>query len=240
MFQRPDQPEKIIEKIQAGDTELRNRFVTDSIPEIKHWVRRTTHSFYAENDDIFSIALYAFNQAVDKFRFNANVPFFSYAYLLVKHRLFDWMRYQKKNTPEHPFSDLKTAEGQPFEEQYMDPQSVSFTEKMEVRDSLIHLEAQLEQFDLSIQKMTSKFPRHRDSQIMCIKIAKTLSGDEMLYQTFIEKHYLPGAELARRCQIPIKTIEKNRANIILITLLIRSNLQTIQFYLNSYEKETMS
>lgn len=239
MFQRPDQPEKIIERIQAGDTELRNRFVTDCIPEIKHWVRRTTHSFNAEHDDVFSIALYAFNQAIDRFKIDANVPFFSYAYLLMKHRLFDWIRNQKQHSSEHPFSDFQTAEGKTFEEQHMDPQSVAFTEKMEVRDSLLQLEAHLEQFDLSLPKLTSKFPQHRDSQAMCIRIAKALSGDEMLYRTFIEKHKLPGAELARRCRVPIKTIEKNRANIILVTLLLKSNLQTIQFYIRSYEKETV-
>lgn len=79
MFRRPDQPEKLINRIQAGDEKLRNQFITDSVPEIKHWVRRITRSFFAEQEDEFSIALEGFNQAIDRFSSHMNVPFYSYA-----------------------------------------------------------------------------------------------------------------------------------------------------------------
>jgi len=113
MFQRPDQPEMLIKRIQAGDEQLRNQFIAASVPEIKHWVRRITRSFWAEQEDEFSIALQGFNQAIDHFQRQYGCSFYSYANMIIKHRLFDWIRRQKANQHTMPFSDCDSADGCP-------------------------------------------------------------------------------------------------------------------------------
>ena len=52
----------------------------------------------------------------------------------------------------------------------------------------------------------------------------------------LKKHRLPGAELARRCQVSVKTIEKNRSSIILLTLLMRSDLQVYSILYRSFSR----
>jgi RNA polymerase sigma factor len=237
MFQRPDQPEKLIERIQAGDEQLRNQFIAESVPEIKHWVRRITRSFFAEQEDEFSIALEGFNQAIDRFSSNMNVPFYSYANLIIKHRLFDWIRRQKTHQHTLPFSDCDSADGLPIEDQLSDPKSELISQNLEISESLLQLELQLEQFGFNLPGLTVSFPKHQDSQSLCIRVARQLSGDSILFTQLLEKHRLPGAELARRCRVPVKTIEKNRSSIILLTLLMRSDLQVIQSYISVFEKE---
>jgi hypothetical protein len=39
--------------------------------------------------------------------------------------------------------------------------------------------------------------------------------------------------------VPVKTIEKNRSSIILLTLLMRSDLQVIQSYIAVFEREVI-
>ncbi len=237
MFRRPCQPEIVIDRIQAGDEPLRNQFIADSVPEIKHWVRRITHSFFIEQGDEFSIALEGFNQAIDRFSGSMNVPFFSYAQMIVKHRLFDWIRRQKIHQRTLTFSDFDTEEGIPLEDQLSDPGSGQICQNLEISESLLQLEIQLELFGLRFSDLTEHFPKHRDTQSFCIKAARHLSGDAVLFTPFMTKHRLPGAELARRCQVPVKTIEKNRSSIILLTLLMRSDLQVIKSYIAAFDKE---
>jgi RNA polymerase sigma factor len=170
MFQRPDQPEKLIERIQAGDEQLRNQFIAESVPEIKHWVRRITRSFFAEQEDEFSIALEGFNQAIDRFSSNMNVPFYSYANLIIKHRLFDWIRRQKTHQHTLPFSDCDSADGLPIEDQLSDPKSELISQNLEISESLLQLELQLEQFGFRLPGITAGFPKHQDSQSFCIRV----------------------------------------------------------------------
>jgi RNA polymerase sigma factor len=239
MFRRPEQPEIIIERIQAGDEQLREQFIGECLPEIRHLVRRISHSFFAEQEDEFSIALEAFNQAINRFRNSMGVPFFSYAHLLVKHRLFDWMRRQRAGHSTLSFSDCDSADGVPLEDQLVDPKSTLLDQNLEINESLLQLELQLQLFGFSLPRVTAGFPKHQDSQRLCIRIARQLSEDEQLYSQLVTKHQLPGSELARRCEVPVKTIEKNRASIILLTLLIRSDLQVIHAYISVFEKEAI-
>ncbi|MEA4889869.1 MAG: sigma-70 family RNA polymerase sigma factor [Clostridiaceae bacterium] len=234
MFQRPDRPDILIEKIQAGDELLRNQFIAESVPEIKHWVRRITHSFFAEQEDEFSIALEGFNQAIDRYSHHRQVPFYSYAYLIIKHRLYDWIRRNKTHQHVLPFTDCDSADGLSIEDQLCDPKSGQFSQNLEIHESLLQLEWQLGQFGFSLSGITAGFPKHRDSQSLCVRVARQLADDDELYTHLLEKHRLPGAELARRCQVPVKTIEKNRPGIILLTLLMRSDLQVIRSYITVF------
>ena len=145
MFRRPDQPEKLITKIQAGDEPLRNQFIAESVPEIKHWVRRITHSFFVEHEDEFSVALEGFNQAIDRFSGNMNVPFYSYANMIIKHRLFDWIRRQKVHQRTPFTSRIATLlTDSPIEDHLPDPKVKQISQNLEINESLLQLELQLE------------------------------------------------------------------------------------------------
>ncbi len=237
MFRRPSQPEALIEKIQAGDETLRNQFIAESVPEIKHWVRRITHSYFAEQEDEFSVALDGFNQAISRFSSSLDVPFYSYANMLVKHRLFDWMRRDKHNRNTRVFSDCDSEDGIPIEERLADPQSEQFGHDLEINESLLQLEIHLQSFGFSLNQITGRFPKHRPSQMFCIQAARHLSSDQTLMVRLMAMHRLPGAELAKRCQVSVKTIEKNRSSIILLALLMRSDLELIHSYISAFEKE---
>jgi hypothetical protein len=87
--------------------------------------------------------------------------------------------------------------------------------------------------------LTGRFPKHRDSQRLCLRISRQLAGDEALYSQLLSQKRLPGSALSARCQVPVKTIEKNRGSIILLCLLLKSDLQVIQSYIALFEEEAI-
>jgi RNA polymerase sigma factor len=240
MFQRPEQPEQLVARIQAGEEELREGLISGSIPEIRHLIRRITHSWLASQEDEFSIALQAFNQAINRYQPDTGAPFFSYAYLLIRHRLLDWIRQQRGQPTIVSLSSSETDGDLPLADQLADPRSGQTAEELEVQESLLQLDLALEQFGYSIPALTRQFPKHQDSQALCIHLSRLLAQDEPLCARLMEKKRLPCAELAQRSGTAIKTIEKNRANIIFLTLLLRSDLQVIQSYVTYFEKEASS
>ena len=67
MDQESRQPEEIVKSIQGGENHLRDRLIADCLADIRHLVRKTTRSFADEQDEAFSIALVAFNQAIGQY-----------------------------------------------------------------------------------------------------------------------------------------------------------------------------
>jgi RNA polymerase sigma factor len=237
MFHRPGNVEALIVRIQAGEDGLREQLIADSMPEIRHLVRRVTHSWLADREDEFSIALQAFNQAIDRYRPSSGSPFFSYAYLAMRHRLLDWIRQQHAQPAPLSLSAVENDDDLSLEEQLPDQHSGQAVHDLEIRESLLQLELDLAAFGYTIPKLTAAFPKHQDSQAICIRISRQLSADDTLYCQLLAKKRLPCAELALRSGIPVKTIEKHRGSIIYLSLLLRSDLQVIQSYIRFYEKE---
>jgi len=227
----------VIQKIQDGDHALREQFIADHLPFIKRIVRRATHSFFVEQEDEYSIALSAYNQAIDHYQVGGDVPFEPYARLLIKNRLLDWFRKQSRTNHEIALSEADTEDGIALEERLADPKSVDVQQKIECEESMIQLQARLQQFGLSLPTLVARFPRHQDSRLLCVRLARQLSEDTSLYDQMVKTHRLPGAELSRKCATPLKTIEKNRASIIFLTQLMHSELQTIKSYLAHFEEE---
>jgi RNA polymerase sigma factor len=237
MTSQLENPLAMIQRIQAGDDELREQFITANVPFIKRVVRHITHSFFVEQEDEFSIALEAYNQAIDHYKVDGEVPFEPYARLLIKNRLFDWIRRQKQSQQHLSLSDSDPDEGLNLYERLADPKSDHVQQDLEFAESMVHLQLQLQMFGLNLAGLTNTFPKHQDSRLLCIRIARQLSVDNAMYSNLLQTRRLPCAELARRCEIPLKTIEKNRSSVIFLALLFRSELQVIKSYIAAYEKE---
>jgi len=233
----PLNPESMIRQIQSGDEALREQLIERSIPFVKRVVRQVTHIWFVEQADEFSIALDAFNQAISRYDTTGDVPFEPYARLLIRNRLFDWMRCQRSHRLETTMTDCEREDGSSPADQVADPDSVTVQQDLEFAEAMTRLEGRLQRFNLSLPRLTAAFPKHQDSRLLCIRIAKALSSDETLYVHLAKTGRLPGAELSRRCQVPVKTIEKNRSSIILLTLLLQSDLDVIKSYIRTFERE---
>lgn len=226
----------IIGRIQSGDGELREQFITARLPFIKRAVAKITHVYFVEQEDEFEIALESFNDAIDRYRLDSSASFESFAYLVIRNRIYDWMRKQKLNHKTISLAEQDCEDGLTLEERLPDPHSEDVQDNLEFAEEMVDLELHLQEFGFKLTSLASHFPKHQDSRCLCIRVARQISSDPILYNQMVQSHHLPGKELATRCHLPIKTIEKNRASIIFLALLMKSSFETIQGYLSVFER----
>lgn len=237
---RTERLEDKVRQVQAGDEDLRNQIISDCLPYIKGVLRRMLQISDIEQCDEFSIALTAFNDALDRYVPETNVPFLRFAGLVINRRIIDWIRQQKHNRQVLTFSQCEAEHGESFTDNLGSVPCNHVWENMEIEEELVRLRLRLQDFNLSLSHLSKVFPKHRDTRLTCLRVARQLIASPKLLQRFERDLRLPAADLSRSCEIPLKTIERNRPGIIFLALLLSSDLEVIKAYLNIYSKEAKS
>lgn len=235
----PVDAQEDIPAIQAGDADLRERFLASGLPFVRRETRRFTRTFFVDGEDEFAIALETFNSAIDSYRADRGVPFEAYARLLIRNRLVDESRRNRRRIPAMSLSEPMSEEGPDLGEMVPDPRSGSVQDDLEYKEAVLQLELDLSRFGLDMARVAGHFPKHLDSRLLCIRIARCVVEDETLRSRMLQEGRLPGAELSRRCGVPRKTVERNRAGIVLLALLMRSELRLVHTYISFFEREGM-
>jgi RNA polymerase sigma factor len=237
MVRTESAPATTIEAIQAGDRELRNLFIEAHLPFIRRETRRFTGRFDIDGDDEFALALEAFDRAIDAYRPDRGAPFEPFARVLIRNRLLDDARRRRLAPPMISLSEEDGEDGPTVEDRLADERSGRIQEDLEFEESIAGLESALARFGLSLSRLSGRLPKHDDCRRLCIRMARSVTGDESLYQRMLSEGRLPGAELSRRCGVPLKTVERNRGSVVLLALLLRSDLRLIHAYIAGFEKE---
>ncbi|NLO35507.1 MAG: hypothetical protein GX112_04040 [Clostridiaceae bacterium] len=224
-------------KAQSGDGTVREQLISANLPFIRRTVRRLTRSFFVDQMDEYSIALSAFDEAIDRYRVSSQVPFEHYAHVLIKHRLTDWYRRQKNSWQTLSLEETGRDDNLPLAEKLADPNSGQVQSDLEFEESMLQLQARAAHLGLDFPALVSSFPKHRDTRLLCIRLARCLGDDEFLYSRLLQTGRMPGGELASRCQVARKTVDRNRSAVILLVLLMKSDLQIFQSYMERYFQE---
>jgi RNA polymerase sigma factor len=189
-----------------------------------------------ETDDEFSIGLIAFNEAIEKYSAEKGSSVLSFAEVIIKRRVIDYIRKQTKN--QHVSIDLTYSS---FEEEsagmvIVNELSLEEYKKKsdeEIRkEEIIQFQTLLTSFDLSFSDLVENSPKHADARENAIKVAKLLVENRELMDSLYEKKRLPIKQLEKMVNVSRKTIERNRKYIIAIALILSSDY----VYLNDYLK----
>ena len=228
---------------REGDSPERERLIEEYRPFVGGIVRRMMGSRIlvqngdrVEQFDEFSIGLAAFNEAIDHYVPDTGTPFLSYAGLVINRRLVDWFRHETRDRSAYRFSDLEEEGETPLAERLSAPEADLLSE-MEAEEEILALQQRLSALGLSLFRIQRGFPKHQDSRRMCVRLARLLQQDSGWMAGLEQTRRIPCAELARRSGTPVKTIEKNRSNIVLIALMMDSGLDVIKGYLKNFEEE---
>lgn len=206
---------------QTGDLMVREKFIQKHKPFIAKVSSAICHRYLSwENDDELSIALLAFNEAIDYFNSQKGASFSGFAQTVIKRRLIDFFRQESKqqasfspmdaNNPELNRYDMDAAQ-----EQYReDRQKADFAEVVE-----LYIQALLE-YDLALEDLVKVSPKHRDSKQTLIRASHELSNQPILLEYLKGHKMLPLKELENLTGIKRKVLEKGRKYIIATTLIL--------------------
>ena len=225
----------VLERIKEGDIKLKEQFIKDNIPYITKMVASLSGIYVDDkNSEEYSIGLSAFNEAIDNYDPNRNGDFFKYSNIVIKHRLIDYIRKNKRHLKVLPFSYLE--EYIHVDDRCLMSDSHYQFEKIEVKEELILFEKSLGAFQISLDDLVISSPKHKDSRILCIRIARILSENDDMFVKLIKKKCIPLSDLLKHVSVSSKTVQRNRKFIIAVSLILRSNLEDLKNIVKSFER----
>ncbi|MDQ2088056.1 RNA polymerase sigma-I factor [Herbivorax sp. ANBcel31] len=233
---KKDLESEIVAKIKKGNDKLRNKFIDDYKPFIVKCIYKNTGKFVeVENSEEYSIGLMAFNEAIDCFD-KKRGSFINFAAHVIKRRLINYKLSNKKNNLIYTFTHLESKKTN-IENNYSDGESENLLRKFEVKDEIDDFKKKLSEFEITLYDLVKKSPKHKDAISSCIKIARILAENDILYNKLVKRKKLPMLELLKFVNVSKRTIERNRKFIIASCIIIKSDLEVVKGYLENAEKE---
>ncbi|HBT19931.1 MAG TPA: RNA polymerase sigma-I factor [Peptococcaceae bacterium] len=229
--------EQLIERAKSGDETARS----DLIQKYKPFILKVSASFCGRslswgNDEELSIALMAFNEAIDNFDHSMGSSFLSYAYLVINRRLTDYMRKEGKNRRRFiPAGDIFTdpcleIEGKGFNDERE-------LEKIMWKEEMLLFCRTIEDFGITLKELAASSPKHQRVRRKIADIAKKISSDSKLTCYILQNRRLPIKEIVSKFKLQRKFVETWRRYLIaLIIIEAGPQFTLIKEYINSLFK----
>lgn len=227
--------EETVLYIQKGDLSLQNELIEAYKPFIAKSVSTVCKRYISENDDEFSIGLIAFNEAIQKYNSAKGRSMLSFADVIIKRRVIDYIRTQTKhsNLSFEINEELEEDNTQSGIEAQVSMGAFQKEKEAEARkNEILQFAHVLRDFDLSFAEIVKQSPKHADARKNAMKVAQAIVREEDLQQFLLEKRKLPIKELEKSAQVSRKTIERNRKYIIAMSLILLGDY----IYLKDYIK----
>lgn len=231
-------PEQKVEQIRQGNELLREQFISDYKPYVTKVTSRFCKRYIdPSRDDEFSIALVAFNEAINQFSSESGRSFLGFAETVIRRRLIDYLRKEQRHTLSVPYSSYDMQDEDeltynPIETrqalQAYDLKCTADNRRMEIEE----FSKELESFGISFIDLVEGSPKHADSRRMLLGIAGELSGNTKLFEQLLLTGKLPVKELTVLCGVSRKTIERNRKYLIAVSFILNGKYPFLFDYLN--------
>ncbi len=224
---------------QNGDSGMRNQLLKQYQPFIAKSVSEVCKKFIdPKQDDEFSIGLIAFNRAIDSYSDEKGSSFLSFAKLVVKRKVIDYLR--SENNKGIHISINQTNED---DDQLENPQEVKIakekyeqsTEEWLRKEEIIEYSKQLIDYKITFQELTKVSPKHVDARESAILVAKTIYKEAELRAYVEEKKRLPMKELVQYVDVSRKTLERNRKYILAIFIILCGDYVFLKEYIKGVD-----
>ncbi|MEW8971054.1 MAG: RNA polymerase sigma-I factor, partial [Mesobacillus sp.] len=181
------------------------------------------------------IGLIAFNEAIQKYSSEKGNSLLSFAEVMIKRRVIDYIRQQSRNQnlSFHISNDPNEEEQQrsTIEDELSLDDFRKKTEQEIRREEIIQFQAVLKEFDLSFQDLLEQSPKHADARKNAMLVAKSMVENEELKNLLLDKKRLPIKQLEDMVKVSRKTIERNRKYIIAIALILIGDYVYLKDYI---------
>lgn len=217
-----------LQKIKSGDSEEREKLIQEYIPFVIKTVSNHINRYLeSENSEEYSIGLEAFNEAIDKYE-SSRGNFISFAELVIKSRITDYLRKVKKHSMTLSIDQLEKGEEKWSHDNL---RTEDFTERIALKDEIQILEKRLSAFEISFQDLVEEAPKHSDTRGKAIEISKYIVGHQELKDELMRKKTLPSSRLVQETNVTIKMLKRSRKFIIATALILDSDLDGLKQYI---------
>ncbi len=222
----------LIQEIQQGNEKLREELLSSQ----KDFISRYS-SFLCkrkldwQNDDELSIALMAFNKAIDNFNPSLGNSFITFSRVLIKNSLIDYFRKQRKEQFVQ-FSPSNRENSSLVEDKVSNEAFFLEEENRERAYEVQRFKEVLEQFGLSLQDLLHRSPRHFDTRAKLKEIVRKICCEEELIARIYRQKRLPLKEMQILTGAKKKLLEKWRPYLLAMILISTHNeLESLSIYI---------
>ncbi|MBC9786646.1 RNA polymerase sigma-I factor [Heliobacterium chlorum] len=208
-------------RIHQGDEPSREQLIADYKDRIVAIASRICkRPLLWNNDDELSIALIAFNEAIDTYRAEKGAAFTTHVHNIIRFRLIDHFRREERNRHISLDGWNESEQSNRIEqatslEAYRDKQEA---EEQEMTMSLF-VEA-LQDFGISLDELVRTSPKHKDTKANLIRAAKLLVANTELRQRFFTTRQIPMKELVVLSGLSRKVLETGRKYIVAVAIVL--------------------
>lgn len=218
----------LVGEAQEGNFRAREKLIADHLLFVKKIVSKKLAVYEdISSRDEYSVGLIAFNEAIDGYKPGLR-SFQSFAASVINKRLIDYYRSQ---------SSYRTQMILAGDEQLLlvqDPCDCS--EQVNIKIEMDSFEKSLSEYKISFWDLINETPKHMDSRILCLRIARTITGDPDLIGHLQRYKSIPLKMLLKKIKINPKTVERHRRYIISICLVLNSEMDNMKGYVESLIK----
>ncbi|MEL3961135.1 RNA polymerase sigma-I factor [Lysinibacillus endophyticus] len=227
IFNKKQNMNELAQLAKAGDKEVLHDLLFANTAFMKKTASFVCKRPIDEHDEEFSIAMNAFHDAIVTFEPSKGASFLTFAHLIIKRRLVDFIRQESARNEKLQYVDESS-------QTFLDHQSIhTYTETQQVEDrkeELVLYRQALANYNLSFKELTKCSPKHTDSRKTAFYIAQIISESDELYTYLIANKKLPIKEIESLVEVSRKTIERHRKYIIAVVLLLNSDFNFLKDY----------
>lgn len=243
---RLDGPEGLLSRARGGDAAAREDLLGRYTPFALKVAARVTGAYVRMGqDDESSVALVAFNEAIDSYDPERGASFLGFAEAVIRRRLIDHYRQGRAKRHEVPSSllgGLDDAEGDATGEAVAaglaavqrDRAEWSHRDQednAERREEVGRYREMLAIYGITLAELVRLSPRHDDARKRAIEAARALAARPELVESLRRRGELPLKDLAGLAGLSRKTLERQRKYIIAVALILTEDLPQLEAYL---------
>jgi len=226
-----------VEQAKKSD-EASNALISDYLLFIRSEASKATGRIITEQDDEFSIALIGFHEAIKTYD-ESRGAFLKYASVIIKNRLIDEHRKQKRHLAQTSIDELISEDGETSVAENLTDDRDEYGE-IDFRDAIVkeieELTAQLRDFGLTIEDIAENCPRQDRTLESCYKILRYAIENPKLMTTMRRTLKLPLAEIVIGTQVERKTVERHRKYLIALLLIHSNGYENLRAHLKNILK----
>ncbi len=217
------------------DPRVREELLVENNVFIRRCASKAAGRFVDRNDDAYSEALLAFNDAVAAYRVEKGA-FRALAAVAIQNRVVDLLRKEGRNRQTIPFSALSTQDDdgceKPFE--MADPRETTKSDAaLEIED----LRMELEIFGVSFFDLPKASPKFKRTKRACKEVVAWLVRRPELVREAREKKVLPVKRITEELGVGVKLLERNRAYVVAGMLICAGDYPIMQNYFELGKEE---
>lgn len=217
----------------AGNEEEFQSLLAEYKPFIASCACRTTGRNIDEHDDYMSIAMIAFSEAVRRYREKSGA-FLPFASKVIKSRLIDCMREEKRNVSTLSIEQMADHDGY---QSRLEHKGILVSQPESRYDSPIKLEIdaltqELKLYGFRFTDVAKCSPTAVKTKSACKKAARHLAGDTSLLGKMAQTRMLPLQELEAATGVSRKTIGRHRNYIVCLALILSGEYDCLAEYIS--------